>query len=256
MVARVTLGDESRTIRVITFHAKAGTGSTDYSRRADAADALKEYVDGRVERGDAVILLGDFNDYLLRSTRSGQPSPYANFVGDDGYVAATLAIEQARVPTFCQNSSCTSGSTRDHLLFTSNLSTEYVEGSGDRFSEVISGVSGYTSTTSDHTPVLARFSFRPTPAEDGPEAGPVALLPAAPSPFRDATRLRFRLDAPADVALDVFDVTGRRVASVAGSYGLGEHAVLLDGSRLAPGAYLVRLQAGGETRTRLITRID
>ncbi|MEM6289600.1 MAG: T9SS type A sorting domain-containing protein, partial [Bacteroidota bacterium] len=78
--------------------------------------------------------------------------------------------------------------------------------------------------------------------------------PPAPSPFREATALRFRLDAPADVRLDVLDVLGRRVASVAGAYGAGEHAIPLDGADLAPGLYVVRLAAGGAVRTRTLVR--
>lgn len=254
MQARVTIGGDARTIYVVTFHAKASTGSEDYTRRAGGAAALKEYIDGRVARGEEVILLGDFNDYLTRSTLSNRASPYASFVSDTTYTAATLPIEQAGRPTYCTNAACTSGSARDHLLFTRGLTDAYVAGSGDRFYELISAVPSYTSSTSDHLPVFARFAPRATADEDGPEAGPVALLPAAPSPFRTETALRFRLDAPADVRLDVVDVLGRRVASVAGSFGTGAHTVPLDGAGLAPGLYVVRLDADGIQRTQTVVR--
>ncbi len=251
--ARVTIDGQARTVRIIDLHAKAGTGADDYSDRVAGAAELKAYIDDRLTRGDAVILLGDFNDYLTRSTRNGQPSPYAAFLADDDYIAATLGIEQSRVYTYCTSSSCSSGSTRDHLLI-AGLDAEYVSDSGDRYSEVLTGVPSYTSSTSDHVPVLAQFSFRSTAAETDPEAGPVALLPPAPSPFRDGTRLRFRLDMPSDVRLEVFDVVGRRVASLAGAFGTGEHTVPLDGAGLAPGTYVVRLSAADVVRTGLIVR--
>ena len=253
MQARVSIGGQARTVRVIGFHAKASTGQDDYDRRERGAEALKTYIDDRIVRGESVILLGDYNDLLLRSTRSGRPSPYRAFVDNPDYVTATLPLEQNGVNTFCRNSTCTSGDTRDHLLFTSNLSAEYVDGSADRFGEVLSGVSGYTSTTSDHVPVLARFEFRAVSAEGQPDGG-LALLAPAPSPFRASTRLRFRLDAPAEVALDVFDVLGRRVAGVGGAYGAGEHGVTVDGRALAPGTYLVRLAADGAVQTQRIVR--
>lgn len=254
MQARVTVNDVARTVYVITFHAKASTGSSDYERRAGGAAALKEYIDARIARGESVILLGDFNDYLTRSTLSSRTSPYAAFLADDDYVAATLPVEQAGRPTYCTNSSCTSGSARDHLLFTAGLSDVYLADSGDRYIELVSAVPSYTYSTSDHLPVIARFGFGGTDAEADPAAGPVALLAPAPSPFRETTALRFRLDAPVVVVLDVVDVLGRRVAAVAGTYGVGEHSVALDGRDLAPGLYVVRLRAGDVVKTRALVR--
>jgi hypothetical protein len=45
--------------------------------------------------------------------------------------------------------------------------------------------------------------------------------------------------------LDIFDVQGKRVASlVDGSQTAGEHQVTFDGSGLSSGIYFVKLQAG------------
>lgn len=256
MQARVTIDGQARTIRVIGFHAKASTDQDSYDRRERGAEALKAYIDDRIARGESVILLGDYNDLFLRSTRSSEPSPYRAFVNNPDYVTATLPLEQANIRTRCSNNACTSGDTRDHILFTANLSAEYVEGSADRIGEVLTGVSNYVSTTSDHIPVIASFSFRPTAGERDPEAGSVALLAPTPNPFRDVTQLRFRLDAPSAVQLDVFDVVGRRVASLAGAFGTGEHPVPIDGAALAPGTYVIRLVADGQIRTRLMVRAE
>ncbi len=256
MQAQVEVGGATRTVYVIALHAKAGTGSDDYADRLAGAAELKAHIDGRVSRGEEVVLLGDYNDLLLGSTRSGQASPYKAFVDDDtNYVAATLPLQQAGVNTFCRSSTCASGDTRDHLLFTAGLSDAYLAGSADRFGEVLTGVSGYVSTTSDHVPVLARFSFLATDVADDPERG-VALLPSAPNPFRADTRLRFRLDAPGEVRLEVFDALGRRVASLSGPFGEGERAVPLRGEGLAPGVYVVRLEAAGVVRTQRIVRAE
>ncbi|WP_420456241.1 endonuclease/exonuclease/phosphatase family protein [Rubrivirga sp.] len=255
MQARVTVEGETRTVRVISLHAKAGTGSDDYADRQAGAVELKAYIDDQVSRGEEVILLGDFNDLLVGSTRGGGlASPYDVFVQDAGYVAATLPLQQAGLNTFCRSSTCASGDTRDHLLFTAGLSDAYVDGSADRFGEVLD-IDNYVNSTSDHVPVLARFSFLATDAAGDPDAG-VALLPSAPNPFRAGTRLRFRLDAPGDVRLDVFDALGRRVASLAGAFGGGEHAVPLRGEGLAPGVYVVRLQAAGGVQTQRLVRAE
>ena len=256
MQARVTVGGVARTIYVIDFHAKASTGAEDYARRLAAAEALKDYVDDRIARGEEVIVLGDFNDYLVGSTRGSMASPYDGFVQDDAYVTATLPLQQAGVYTYCRSATCSSGDTRDHLLFTAGLSDLYVSGSADHYGELITTVPGYVNSTSDHLPTLAQFAFMPTAADEAPEAGRVALLDPAPSPFRGSTRLRFRLDVASDVRLEVFDALGRRVASLAGSFGGGEHAVPLDGRDLTPGLYVVRLTAGGEVHARPILRAE
>jgi len=79
------------------------------------------------------------------------------------------------------------------------------------------------------------------------------LLPSAPNPFAQAARLRYRLPDPARVRLEVFDLLGRRVATlVDGEEEAGPHEVQLDGSRLAAGTYFVRLTAGAETQTQQI----
>ena len=99
------------------------------------------------------------------------------------------------------------------------------------------------------------FVLRVTPPVDaagGPAAAELALA-AAPNPARGATELSFRLGAPADVELAVYDALGRRVAVVLdGALGAGDHAARLDASALPSGLYLVRLTAGDRTATRSV----
>jgi len=72
-------------------------------------------------------------------------------------------------------------------------------------------------------------------------------LRSHPNPFNPATTLHFRLDRSADVVLQVFDVFGRRIATlVSGSLAAGEHAAAWDGfgddgRRLPSGLYFARL---------------
>ncbi len=81
----------------------------------------------------------------------------------------------------------------------------------------------------------------------------IALLPNAPNPFTGATRLRYELPEPSTVTLQVFDLLGRRVASLAdGEQPAGRHEMTFDGSRLATGTYFVRLQVGAEVQTRMV----
>jgi hypothetical protein len=95
--------------------------------------------------------------------------------------------------------------------------------------------------------------------EPVPESAPGADFVVSPNPFRPGATIRFRLDAPAPVKLAVYDVSGRRAASLATeTLPAGEHERLwdgtLDGGESAPaGVYWIRLEAGERSwRTKAI----
>ncbi|WP_420457145.1 endonuclease/exonuclease/phosphatase family protein [Rubrivirga sp.] len=254
--AQVTVGGETRTVRVIALHAKNGNSENDHFNRTQGALKLKAYIDERIAEGESVILLGDFNDFLTRGRwRGATGSPYAPFVEDADYVAATVALENAGIPTICGGDpACFGGTTIDHILYTSNFPAQLVEVA--RYDEALTEVENFFVTTSDHAPVLVRFDLAAPVVCDCTEPPPVRLLPPAPHPFRGPTDLRFALRAASDVRLEVFDVLGRSVVEVEGSFGAGDHAVALDGAVLAPGAYVVRLTAGEAVRSSVIVRAD
>lgn len=96
---------------------------------------------------------------------------------------------------------------------------------------------------------------------DVPNGAPTALrfLAPRPNPLLRETTFAFDLPREAAVTLEVFDLSGRRVAGVArGTYPAGAHQVRWtaageDGSRLSAGLYFARFQTGGLDRThRLI----
>lgn len=85
--------------------------------------------------------------------------------------------------------------------------------------------------------------------------GPLALAPISPNPLRHAGVLRFTLPTAEQVELGLFDVSGRLVRSLASGQTLsaGPHEFSLSAEGLAPGVYLARLYAAGETRvSRLV----
>jgi len=70
-----------------------------------------------------------------------------------------------------------------------------------------------------------------------------ALFPAAPNPARDHATFSFALPHATPVKLDVYDLAGRKVATVVdGTLGAGVYHYPLQ-SRLEPGVYLYRLTA-------------
>ena len=93
--------------------------------------------------------------------------------------------------------------------------------------------------------------IEPAGAEDAPAA---LALDAFPNPAAASATVRYQLPAAETVRLEAFDVLGRRVAVLAeGKRPAGPHAVRLDASALAPGAYVLRLDAGGLVLTRRLT---
>ncbi|MCG3158768.1 MAG: hypothetical protein DKINENOH_05412 [bacterium] len=72
-----------------------------------------------------------------------------------------------------------------------------------------------------------------------------------PNPFNPHTLIRYHLSEAATVTLRVFDLAGREVATlVQAQQAAGTHAAGFDGSALASGLYLYRLEAGGRVASR------
>lgn len=78
-----------------------------------------------------------------------------------------------------------------------------------------------------------------------------ALFAARPNPSLTKAVLAFELTERADVELALYDLSGRRVATVArGWLPPGAHEVECDVSALAPGVYVYRLEAAGWTAAK------
>lgn len=87
-----------------------------------------------------------------------------------------------------------------------------------------------------------------TPAE---VPGAVVLAQNYPNPFNPATTIRYTLPAAERVTVQVFDATGRRVATlVDGVQPAGTHAVRFEARDLASGTYFYRLRAGAFVETK------
>ncbi len=84
------------------------------------------------------------------------------------------------------------------------------------------------------------------------------LAPIQPNPFRSEARIAFTLPADGHVRLRVFDVTGRRLATLAeGMCAAGAHQVTWDGCddagrAVASGLHFVQLEAMGRTLVRRV----
>jgi endonuclease/exonuclease/phosphatase family metal-dependent hydrolase len=150
---RVTLNGATEDIVIIVLHAKCCSDSDSWTRRRNAANALKSYLDTNFPT-QKVWVIGDFNDDLDTSITPGMASPYANFVNDAAdYRFPTQALSDAGIA-----STTSFPDTIDHHLNSNEVNATYVDGSVEVF-RVDQFISNYDATTSDHFPVLSRYTF-------------------------------------------------------------------------------------------------
>ncbi len=81
--------------------------------------------------------------------------------------------------------------------------------------------------------------------------GTFALEQNYPNPFNPKTVISGQWTVNSDVRLEVFDILGRKVATLAnGSYPSGKYTFVFDGTNLASGVYFYRLTAGSYSGMR------
>lgn len=95
-----------------------------------------------------------------------------------------------------------------------------------------------------------------TPPEYNQIPSGITLDPAYPNPFNPSTTISFALPEALSVSLEVYNITGQRVAILAqGLMQEGRHDVQFDASDLSSGIYMIHLQAGGESQILKVTLI-
>jgi hypothetical protein len=108
-----------------------------------------------------------------------------------------------------------------------------------------------TPEASDHAPRVGDFALITGTPAPSVLARAARLLPNVPNPFNPRTEVRFALDTPARVRLDVLDARGRRVATLLdAARPAGSQQVLWTGSddagrAVASGVYRVRMAVDG-----------
>ena len=76
------------------------------------------------------------------------------------------------------------------------------------------------------------------------------LYPLAPNPAAESTRLQYRLDQAGDVALEVYDMTGKLVQQInRGTQAPGYHSIVLDVTGMNAGVYTTTLVVNGARAT-------
>jgi len=96
--------------------------------------------------------------------------------------------------------------------------------------------------------------LRPTGVGDDDDdllPGEFALGQNYPNPFNPTTSIEFALPEKSNISLEIFDVLGRKIASIAkGVYPAGSHRVDWDASGSPSGIYFYRISADSRMETK------
>jgi len=146
-------------------------------------------------------------------------------------------------------------------LATNSLSetVTLTDGVGEAYTPTIVARDGKSYAINDA--ILFAVGAGPAAVSEPPlPDGRLALAAGRPSPFRESVALRFSMPRADHVRLDVYDVTGRRLARVVDArLTAGEHTVRWDGrdaagQPAAAGVYYARLATDTESVARILVR--
>jgi beta-glucanase (GH16 family) len=106
--------------------------------------------------------------------------------------------------------------------------------------------------------VFLSMGSQPSAAERRPDPGPrgFQLFQNSPNPFNPVTAVTFKLPEAAHVTIEVYDINGRLVDTLAKSrFTAGMHSVKWNGGHAASGAYFYKMTANHFTQVRKMAMI-
>lgn len=109
-----------------------------------------------------------------------------------------------------------------------------------------------------HDSISGTITAAPNSVEtaDNEAPGAFSLSQNTPNPFNPSTSIPFTLNAESRVSLDVYNVAGAKVATLAdGVMAAGAHEIAWDATGQASGMYFCRLKAAGTERTIKMTLV-
>ncbi len=133
---------------------------------------------------------------------------------------------------------------------TANASGQYLHGTiGQTIAKRVVGTSN--TLRGGFWPTMRATFFAPIGDEQVTLPNKFEFHAAYPNPFNPSTSLSFSLPQASDVRLELFDITGRNVASLANrKYAAGSHRLNWNAESFASGIYFARLQTGGYAHTQ------
>ncbi|GGD60759.1 hypothetical protein GCM10011514_25920 [Emticicia aquatilis] len=193
MVADVTVDGVKQRLHIVGIHARANTGGTtgteadrelQYRQRKYDVEVLKDSLDAQFPK-ENIIIAGDFNDDVDETVSvisSTKESSYKKYIDDaERWQALTKALSDDGYRSYVSQENVI-----DHILISNELKTSYLSSSVG-VALPFTFLKNYTSTTSDHLPVFARFQFIAPPTATEPALGINARV--FPNPTADVIDL-------------------------------------------------------------------
>jgi len=148
-------------LSIVNIHAKAYADADSYTRRKGGSQGLKTVLDGTAYNSKNLILIGDFNDYLIGSTCSTcGDSPYKNFMDDsNNYSGITKDILNVASGYYGYP-------IIENIIISNEIFNKYIPNTASQEASLPQSINNYYNTTSDHLPVSAWFDFSNTSATD------------------------------------------------------------------------------------------
>ncbi len=211
-----------------------------------------------------IVHVGDFNlagpSQLLKTLRDGDISDEARFGADappdwDDTPVRDLNSRQTalRVGFTTSRNESNAGARLDYIFFTDSameVGNHYILNTTAMTEEDLAAnalAAADTDTASDHLPrvVDIAMALSVSTEPEGTVPDDFRLFPAYPNPFNQSTTIRYTIGRASHVSLHVYDLLGRRVASLVDAFQpRGTYQQSLDAGELASGGYMVKLTAG------------
>jgi len=211
-------------ISLINIHAKAYGDAGSYARRQKASQDLKLLLDGNSYKNKNIILIGDYNDYLI-GTQCGScnpnVSPYKNFMDDSqNFMGLT---QNLRDPHY-------NSPVIDNVIISNELFSNYVANSATRDDAAASSINNYINTTSDHYPITVLLAFGTVNVDDVKDSPQFFVYSNA-----GTTELIIENENFDVHSVQIFDIAGRTLLDAQYSNGI-------DISNLPQGVYILNIK--------------
>lgn len=248
MTARCSIGGTEKTIVLFNIHAKATRDSTtaqqDWQRRKTDAETFHEYLN-TFYASVPVIVLGDFNDDVVNSILTPNPTPYQTFI-DDSVHWRVLTRPMSLLGLRSYIGSSVNARMLDQIIVSDELfgavHRTYLEAPN-------AFLSSYTTTVSDHLPVTVRIRLNDVATSVEPTQDDGMDIRVGPNPASDRAFVEIVRTTPAALRVTLYDAYGRTVARLAeGSIPSQILVIPIDCAHLAPGMYGIFVECDGTGR--------
>ena len=230
-----TLQGVKRRFHAFVIHAKAGSTQRDYDLRTSDAQLLYDFLNTNYPTQN-VILAGDFNDSPTASIFQNLPTPYLPFVQDTvRYTTVTASLARQGLSSF------NSGGMIDNIVVSNEVTRSILQG-GEKIESPFTYITGYTTTTTDHFPVTARFQLDRITSVQAPQSV-AQTMSIAPNPAFGVATIRFTPKASGEALFTVSDVLGNTLWTAQATVRGGEefsHSISLENA--TRGVYVCRAQ--------------